>query len=416
MYYNWVKVAFVISIILIILGGDTLHKDPRIIQEEKMKKQLFSGSSSHLRKIAMMTAAITLVFAMLSCNISMSDTANDSTVQTQAALGVQQTMLAMQSGGIEATVAAQQALLNNQATAAAAQIQQPLTPTPDYNATQIALSVAQTAQAQPTSPVMAQSPAAPTTPPQVEPTAPPPPPSGNLQEWMKSATILVYEDIVVDPGETQYIKKTLDMMGLNYKWDGNAVGRLKSDLLSGAQGGQPWDLVIFGIEARGNVSGEYFEYLMDVINQGTAVILEAWHLDAISQGTVSMILAKCGADVIDYPTETGTLIDVLIWPISGVSHPVLNTPNSGMSFTKARDTWLWSGDLGSRIEPTGHGDIQLLMGTDATSKDRHGVLGVCMDGQLILQTFSSHSFGYQTMGPQWENYIYNALKWRFEHQ
>jgi hypothetical protein len=380
-----------------------------------MKNQVCSGSSKGLQKIAIVTAVIALVFAMLSCNLNMSDTANDSTVQTQAALGVQQTMLAMQSGGIQATITAQQALLNNQATLAAAQIQQPVTPTPDYNATQIALSVAQTAQAQTAAPVMLQSPAAPTTPPQVYPTAPPPQPSGNFQEWMKSAKILVYEDIVVDPRETQYIKKTLDMMGLNYKWDGNAVGRLKSDLLSGAQGGQPWDLVILGIETRGNVSGEYFEYLMDVINQGTAVILEAWHLDAISQGTVSMILSKCGTDVIDYPTETGTINDVLIWPISGVSHPVLNTPNSGMSFTKARDTWIWSGDLGSRIEPTGHGDIQLLMGTNASSKDRHGVLGVCMDGQLILQTFSSHSFSYQVMGPMWENYIYNALIWRYEH-
>jgi hypothetical protein len=380
-----------------------------------MKNQVCSGSSKGLQKIAIVTTVIALVFAMLSCNLNMSDTANDSTVQTQAALGVQQTMLAMQSGGIQATITAQQALLNNQATLAAAQIQQPVTPTPDYNATQIALSVAQTAQAQTAAPVMLQSPAAPTTPPQVYPTAPPPQPSGNFQEWMKSAKILVYEDIVVDPRETQYIKKTLDMMGLNYKWDGNAVGRLKSDLLSGAQGGQPWDLVILGIETRGNVSGEYFEYLMDVINQGTAVILEAWHLDAISQGTVSMILSKCGTDVIDYPTETGTINDVLIWPISGVSHPVLNTPNSGMSFTKARDTWIWSGDLGSRIEPTGHGDIQLLMGTNASSKDRHGVLGVCMDGQLILQTFSSHSFSYQVMGPMWENYIYNALSWRYEH-
>lgn len=381
-----------------------------------MKTQFFSGSSSQVRKIGMLAATVVLVFAMLSCNISMSDTANDSTVQTQAALGVQQTVLAMQSGGVNATVTAQQALLYSQATVAAAQIQQPVAPTPDYNATQIALSVAQTAQAQPVAPVMMQSPVAPTVPPQVNPTVPPPPPSGNLQEWMKSAKILVYEDIVEDPGETQYIKKTLDMMGLKYKWDGNAVGRLKSDMLSGTQGGQPWDLVILGIEYRSNVSGEYFEYLMDVINQGTAVILEAYHLDAISQGTVSMILSKCGVDVIDYPTKTGTINDVLIWPISGVSHPVLNTPNSGMSFTKARDTWLWSGDLGSRIEPTGHGDVQLLMGTDATSRDRHGVLAVCMAGQLILQTFSSHSFTYQTMGPQWENYIYNALQWRFEHQ
>ena len=207
---------------------------------------------------------------------------------------------------------------------------------------------------------------------------------------MKNAKILVYEDIVVDPGQSQYIKKTLDTMGLNYKWDGNAVGRLKSDLLAGAPGGTPWDLVILGIEARGNVSGEYFEYLMDVINQGTAVILEAWHLDAISQGTVSTVLARCGVDVRDYPTDVGTLIDVVIWPISGASsHPVLTYPNSGMTFTKARDTWLWSGDLGSKMNLTGTGDAQFLLGTNASEKDHNAVLAVCMNGQLILQTFDN---------------------------
>jgi hypothetical protein len=71
---------------------------------------------------------------------------------------------------------------------------------------------------------------------------------------------------------TQYVKKTLDMMGLKYKWDGNAVGRFKSDLLNGGPDGQPWDLVILAIEARGNVSGEYFEYLMDVSTRG----LRSW--------------------------------------------------------------------------------------------------------------------------------------------
>lgn len=381
-----------------------------------MTKHLFNPSSNVMRTMGMATAVTVLILAMLSCSFNLGDTTNSNIVQTQAALGVQQTMLAMQSGGINATIAAQQALVNAQATAAAAQIQQPQQPTPDYNATQVAISVQQTASAQQPMPVMMQSPVAPTAQPQVYPTVPPNQLSGNLKEWMKNASILVYEDIVVYPRETQYIRKTLDMMGLKYKWDGNAVGRLKSDLLGGTQGGRPWDLVIFGIEARGDVSGEYFEYLMDVINAGSAVILEAWHLDEISQGTVSMILTKCGVDVIDYPTDTGTINDVLVWPISGVSHPVMTDPNSGMSFTKARDTWIWSGDLGSRIEPTGHGDAQLLMGTNATYRDRHGVLAVCMDGQLILQTFSSHSFSYQTMGPLWENYIYNALKWRYEHQ
>jgi len=383
-----------------------------------MKTQFFSRSLRNMRKITFITAILALLFAMLSCNFSVSDSSNTNTVQTQAALGAQQTVLAMQSGGLNATIAAQQALVIAQATAAAAQIQQPQQPTPDYNATQVALAVQQTAVAQPVQPVMMQSPVAPTAPPPSNPTQPPPPQpsSGNLKEQMKTAKILVYEDIVVDPSQTQYVKKTLDMMGLDYKWDGNAVGRLKSDLLNGAKGGVPWDLVILAIEARGNVSGEYFEYLMDVINQGTAVVMEAWHLDAISQGTVSMILTRCGVNVRDYTTEWGDLNDVLIWPVPPVTHPVMTTPNSGMTFTKGLDTWLWSGDLGSLMELTGQGDAQLLMSTNATYKDSHGVLSVCMGGQMILQTFSSHSFSYQTMGPMWENYITNALRWRFEGQ
>jgi hypothetical protein len=376
-----------------------------------MKVQFRSKLSKTTPKIALIIAVIALLFAMLGCNLSLGED-NSALVQTQAALSVQQTMMAMQSVGLEATVTAQQAQIAAQI---AQETAQALPPTPDFNATQAALALTQTAAAQPVSPVMMQTPVVPTMPPQDNPTAPPPP-SGNLKEQMKTAKILVYEDIVVDPRQTQYVKKTLDMMGLNYKWDGNAVGRLKTDLLGGAKGGEPWDLVILAIEARGNVSGEYFEYLMDVLNQGSAVIMEAWHLDAISRGTVSTILTRCGVDVTDYPTDSGTINDVLIWPISPVTHPVLTTPNSGMSFTKGLNTWLWSGDLGSLMTLTGHGDAQLLIGTNATYKDSHGVLAVCMGGQLILQTFSSHSFSYQTMYPMWENYITNALRWRFQGQ
>jgi hypothetical protein len=325
-------------------------------------------------------------------------------------------MLAMQSEGINQTLSAQQAMISAQNAQATSQAQPP---TPDFNATQMALAMTQTAAVPPPTQEAIASPQVIESPQVIQSPLPPtvqPPPSVNLQEMMKSASILVYEDIVVDPAYTQYVKKTLDMMGLKYKWDGNAVGRLKSDLLTGAPDGQPWDLVILAIEARGNVSGEYFEYLMDVINQGTAVILEAWHLDDISQGTVSSILTRCGVGVRDYTTDWGNINDVLVWPIPPATHPVMTTPNSGMTFTKGLDTWIWSGDLGSMMELTGQGDAQLLMSTNATYKDSHGVLTVCMGGQMILQTFSSHSFTYQTMGPMWENYITNALRWRFESE
>src|SRR5512134_252319 len=99
-----------------------------------MKMRSHPRSSSTIRKIPIIIAVLMLVFAMLSCNISIDDTDNTS-VQTQAALSAQQTMLAMQSEGIHQTLTAQQALISAQSAEATSQAQPP---TPDFNATQIA--------------------------------------------------------------------------------------------------------------------------------------------------------------------------------------------------------------------------------------------------------------------------------------
>jgi hypothetical protein len=171
--------------------------------------------------------------------------------------------------------------------------------------------------------------------------------------------------------------------------------------------------VILAVEMRTDVSGEYFDYLNDVLDAGSSVIVEAWHLDEISQGAISPILSHCGVSVYQYPTEGWDINDALIWPLPGSDSPLLQQPNSGMRFTKARDTWFYSFDLGSRMALTGQGDAQFLLGTNAQDSTRHGVLATCMKGQFTLQTFSSHTFPYDVMYPLWENYIYNALKVRY---
>lgn len=230
---------------------------------------------------------------------------------------------------------------------------------------------------------------------------------------MKGASILLFEDMVNDPTEYRYIQRTLDAMDLNYKDDGSAKGWLKSDMLGGSPGGGPWDLVILGAEWRQSVQGEFFDYLDGVLDQGTSVILEAWYLDDISEGKVAPLLADCGVMVYEYFPKTGTLNDLVVWPLPGTSsHPVMTTPNGGLTFTKARTKWMWSFDLGDHTALTGRGDAQILMGADATEEYKDGVLTVCMGGQLTMMTFSSHSFSYQVMYPLWENMIYNALKIR----
>lgn len=349
---------------------------------------------------------IVLILGTLSCTFSTETSSNGDLEETQIALGIQQTLLAQQANNsMQETLDAQQATIDAQMLQATMVNQQP---TIDIAGTQVALSVQETmAAGQPTDVI----PAGPT---QAPPTiAPPSGSSQDLEAFMKSANILLYEDMVNDPKVYRYIKRTLDGMSLPYKDDGSAKGWLKNDLLAGAKGGNPWDLVIIAVEYRAGISGEYFEYLMDVLNQGTSVIVEAYHLDQISQGTVSTILTKCGVQVYPYVGKTRTLIDILVWPISGTNHPILKEPNSGLSFSKAVAYWPYN-DLGDLVALTGQGDAQILMGTKANEKSRDGVLTTCMNGQFTLMSFSSHSFTFQTMMPLWENMITNALKVRMQ--
>jgi hypothetical protein len=356
------------------------------------------------RTILIISLIFILTLSLSGCNF-IAEEKDEDLEKTQDALELQQTIMAQQ-----ATIDAQNSQATSQSEqpvdfeATEAAVQQPSV---DIEATQLALAAQQTAAAQ--QQIQATQPPPPTQPPLQEPTVA----SQDFTEMMKSASILLYEDMVEIPAEYRYVKRTLDTMGLRYKDDGNAMGWLKSDLLGGSPAGGPWDLVIIAAEFREQVSGEYFDYLNDILNQGTSVIVEAWYLDQVSEGKVSTILTKCGVQVYPYFPATGSVNDVIVWPLPGMSsHPLLSQPNGGLRFTKARDTWLWTFDLGDHTAYTGRGDAQILMGTDAQDGNKDGVLTVCMGGQFTLMTFSSHSFPYDIMYPLWENMIYNALKIR----
>ena len=349
--------------------------------------------------------------ALAGCNLI--NVGSESLHKTETALAKQQTRLAKDvSKDLNATITAQQATIDAQAALPV----EPIVPSaaPDLAATQIARSVEQTAAVQQTAAAQGGNPP-PTAAPPPDTQAPPAnaaPGGGDLEAQMKSASILLYEDIVNDPSVYRYVQQALDAMSLTYKDDGSAKGWMKTDLLSGGPNGKPWDLIIAAVEARGEFQGEYFEYLNDALNQGSSVIIEAWHLDAISQGKASAILTRCGVQVYPYFPKTGQPTDIIIWP-TGVPSPLLSEPYGGMRFTNVLTTWLASGDLGSLMALTGSGDAQLVLSSSSSSQTRDGVLATCLGGQLTLQTFSSHSFNQNTMLLLWQNYIHNALKVHF---
>jgi hypothetical protein len=74
---------------------------------------------------------------------------------------------------------------------------------------------------------------------------------------------------------------------------------------------------------------------------------------------------------------------------------------------------LWRGDIGDLMavkEKSEAEKAELIAGTSAIGVDDHGVIVVCKDGRMILQTFSSHDFSMQDMVQLWQNYVYNVLE------
>jgi hypothetical protein len=258
-----------------------------------------------------------------------------------------------------------------------------------------------------------QPPAAAVTQPPVQPDSLETPAVGmTFEEWMPTAQILLYEDMIGDPRVLRFVQEALDLMGLPYEDVGNAQGWLKERLNIGAAGGRPWDLIILATEMRAAVSGEYFEYLQRALDQNTSVIIESWYLDSISEGKARPILKECGVKVKQYPGSYGSNMDLVLWPLNGVVHPVLTTPYNYVKLTKGYYFWPPT-DLGSLMDLTGEGDAVLLVGRNIDNIDHYGAVAVCMGGQLTLQTFSSHNYPRETMHEIWQNYIYNALKVRY---
>jgi hypothetical protein len=222
---------------------------------------------------------------------------------------------------------------------------------------------------------------------------------------MKSAKILLFEDV---SGEylPRYVQQALDGLGLPYVDVTDHLGDFKEQLLSGTK----WDLVISAEEARTGVRGEFFEYIQTQLNSGSSVILEVWTLDSIVNGKIGPLVRKCGvkyqSDWFDPPDNERS-----IWWLAP-DNPVLNQPNKGLSL--AHPVIYWSGDIGDLIALSSGGDATLLGGTVPSRKSDFGTLAVCMQGRLTLQTFSSHDYKDSEMIPLWENYIYNALLARFE--
>jgi hypothetical protein len=281
-----------------------------------------------------------------------------------------------------------------------------------------------TSQATPTQPAPTAIPATPTTPPSAtpEPTATPipptetpipptatptaipptntpiPSPTVDLEAAMQSANIILFEDMWF----SRYVKQALDEAGYNYTDVADRLGSFQEALLSDTK----WDLIIAAAEGRGGVAGEFFDYIGDQLDQGASVIMEIWILDWAVGGRIDPILDECGITFQDNWVNPGNR--AVFW--ADPHHPIATTPNE-VSLTRFINFWV--GDLGDLVALSPGSDATIVGSADDPNPSSDGLITVCYDNRLLLQTFSSHDHSQESMVALWQNYVYFMLSNRF---
>jgi len=219
-----------------------------------------------------------------------------------------------------------------------------------------------------------------------------PPTVSNMPDfdtWMKSASILLYEDMAGVYDVYRYIPIAINGMGLTYVDEGDALGRFKDQLLSNGPGGRGWDLVIAAKEVRGGFQGEFYEYLNGALNAGSSVILEEWAMDHLSGGKLSLLTGRCGVEF-DRDWAGNSIEDTVIYAMNG-SNPIHHTPNGGLSLTKVTGYWLGF-DLGDRMRIAPGGDATALWSLYGKSNSSDIVAVTCLNNRMIIQTYGTHSY------------------------
>ena len=321
---------------------------------------------------------------------------NQALKETQVALNLEATQIALQSGLPESQTqtaqAATQITIEDQATLnaqIATQAAQPTDSPPPTNTVEVPVSEPPAAQPTTEPPAVAQP--------------------GDIDALIQDSKILLFENVTKIP-LPRYIKQALDNLGLsrNYVDTKDAIGTFKAELLSGTD----WDLVLVGVEARSSIEGEFFDYFNEQVNKGTGLVLEIWDLDEIAGAKATSFLSSCGvkvqSDWYDPPLTARS-----IWWLYGES-PVFHEPNEGMSLVNYNP--YWAGDAGDLLKISNGSDAVMLAGTYAQEKNSYGVLATCHENRVIIQTYSSHDYRQDDVVRLWENFIYNTLQAHFEYE
>jgi hypothetical protein len=231
-----------------------------------------------------------------------------------------------------------------------------------------------------------------------------------IQEKIASANILIYEDIVGDPYYITLVSKAAASIGGNRVYVGDAMGTFMDKLNSSTA----WDLIIVASEYRTAISGDYWTVIKSQIDKGVALIAEVWYLDKINRGKITPLLNECGIEV-QKNWERYSGFNPINYDMYWVepNNPVFNTPNQVVNFTYSiSDPWM--GDAGDFLSLSDGSSSKILASHYAERTTDFGLLTSCLEGRVLIQTFSSHDYPSNPMTALWENYITYVLTNHFQ--
>jgi hypothetical protein len=240
------------------------------------------------------------------------------------------------------------------------------------------------------------------------PTATKPYVTDSQKERIQNARVLILEDIAGDPLLVPRLDTVFERMGMTgenvvnlHDATGNFVDILQSD--------ETWDLIIVATEQRTEARLDIWEDLLDHINAGGALIIEAWYLDEISGGSIKPLLDTCGVKVLKdwYRVESDEAYNFVVYDIANNNHRLFNLPNPVDMPLIPR--FYWSGDVGDLMQILPVSNSALIGGLHVSNTAQFGLLTECVEGRMILQTFSTHNYKKADTLALWENYITNAL-------
>ena len=75
----------------------------------------------------------------------------------------------------------------------------------------------------------------------------------------------------------------------------------------------------------------------------------------------------------------------------------------------------WDGDVGDLMEVLPISSGHLIGGLHIMNTVQYGLVTECIDGRMVIQSFSTHNYKKDDMLGLWENYIANTLLSHFSY-